>query len=78
MKLKVFNNKKEKKKDKNIYLKLKKDINGVIVVVVDKEGVEVVSGNLLNITNQGIILHDGINENLGFVLNTHKQLLVID
>lgn len=76
MQLEVFD-KAGSEENKPILLKLLKSGGDVIVRVVDKEGFDVPSGNLIKFNSKGKIeFIQGINESLGFSLDEDGELNV--
>ena len=60
-----------------VSLKLASDAEGVVVMAVDAEGKEIKGGNILRITNDGMLVRiPHLSKNIGVKLNKLNQILM--
>lgn len=61
-------------KPKEVHLRLRQSSDGVIVYAADENGVAYPSGNLVYITEQGVMRFTGVNKGLGFDIDPSGRL----
>ena len=77
MMLKTFNSI-IKQKEKIVRLALKDSRDGsVLLHVVDEFGADIPGGNLLNISEDGVMFHTYVNKDIGFILDPDDNGLVV-
>ena len=78
MKVRIFDKPPEpSEKKQEIFLTLRKDEDGIILMVVDQDGVETDAGNLLSINNDGTMtLFEGVDKDSGLCITKAGYLRV--
>lgn len=79
MKFKIFKEKQEwKEKEKEVYLKLREDSDGdVILIAVDEDGCPILGGYILDVSpTKGVCLRMSVNEEIGLPLDSNGSVII--